>query len=209
MQIMCNMCMSSLPLSGYVLEVIKIHMSDRITEYLEKQEGEFTEAVVFYLIKGGLVILGRRLKVSNNLGHNLISGIGGKVEPEDVGQIEKTLIREFIEEIGTFVDSTTGESSCVFRPLKWEYRGKVTFLYPHKPSKDMKVEVFVITEWEGEPVETEAIRPEGPFRYEDIPYHEMWADNRLWLPNVLAGQIVNIIIMYDENGVVVEQLWES
>jgi len=48
------------------------------------------------------------------------------------------------------------------------------------------VHAFVATEYQGTPTETDEAEPLW-FAISDIPYHEMWADDRIWLPRVLSG----------------------
>jgi hypothetical protein len=51
------------------------------------------------------------------------------------------------------------------------------------------VHVFLTTVFTGSPVETEEMRPEW-FSVDAIPYDQMWADDKFWLPAVLAGKNV-------------------
>lgn len=50
--------------------------------------------------------------------------------------------------------------------------------------------VFLTTAFEGEPSESEEMRPEW-FDTAAIPYDKMWADDHIWLPHVLAGKSVD------------------
>jgi 8-oxo-dGTP diphosphatase len=47
--------------------------------------------------------------------------------------------------------------------------------------------VFRTRDFEGEPVETREAKPLW-VRVDEIPYDEMWEDDRLWLPMVLRGE---------------------
>ncbi len=51
----------------------------------------------------------------------------------------------------------------------------------------LHVLVFDATAFSGEPVDTEEAFPLWVAERE-IPYHEMWADDRVWLPHMLAGR---------------------
>ncbi|MDP2873965.1 MAG: NUDIX domain-containing protein [bacterium] len=155
----------------------------------------FVPAVVFYLKHGNRVLLGLRKKVSLGLGENLIAGIGGKVgdSPEYRDETpEEALVREGLEEIGVTIR--------VYRRL-----GRVRFIYPHKPQWNQDVLAYVIDEWEGEPQETEVIKPLW-FDTGGLPTAKMWPDNAYWVPRILAGEYVDIVFLYDGGGKVVEHV---
>jgi 8-oxo-dGTP diphosphatase len=60
----------------------------------------------------------------------------------------------------------------------------------------MRVFVFRADDCEGVPIETaEAIPLWTPI--ESLPFDEMWADDRLWLPAVLAGETVDGSFVFD------------
>lgn len=47
-----------------------------------------------------------------------------------------------------------------------------------------EVHVFLTREFEGEPSESDEMLPRW-FAFESVPFDQMWADDRLWLPHVL------------------------
>jgi hypothetical protein len=49
------------------------------------------------------------------------------------------------------------------------------------------VHVFAAVSWTGVPAETEEMRPRW-FDAAEIPFDEMWADDRHWFPLFLAGR---------------------
>jgi 8-oxo-dGTP pyrophosphatase MutT (NUDIX family) len=161
-----------------------------IDKYLERTV--FTPAVVGFLTDGERVCLGIRKKVSFGLGENLIAGVGGKVgdspETKDETSYEATK-REFLEEIGITV-------------VKAKEIRKLRFIYPHKaPDTDWNqdVVVYLITSWEGDPIETQSTKPAW-FDISNIPWESMWEDNKHWLPKVLSGQKVDAIFLFNENN---------
>ncbi len=170
-----------------------------IEKYL-KTERTFIPTVVGYLVKDNSVILGRRVKVSNNLGPGLIAGVGGK--PESGETNEEAFVREFIEEFGTDKDG-----NIVCKPSKFESSGTITYLNVNN-KYDFVMEIFVCTEWEGTPVASDAMEPVGPYAFDDIPFDEMWEDNKLFLNKVLYGQIVQGTVLY-EDGKIKEYYFES
>lgn len=160
--------------------------------YLEESP-QFIPAVVGYLVKDTRVLLGLRKKVSLGLGANLISGIGGKVGDEEEFKnetLEEALDREMHEEIGVHV-------------LQSHARGVVRFIFPHKPKWNQEVHLYIIPQWEGEPKETEAIKPMW-FPMNELPEKQMWEDNLYTIPLVLSGEIIEGIFLYNEEGHVVE-----
>ncbi|MCK4515377.1 MAG: NUDIX hydrolase, partial [Spirochaetaceae bacterium] len=58
--------------------------------------------------------------------------------------------------------------------------------------------VFTTESYSGEMMETDEARPFWCKRSE-IPYHRMWADDRIWLPKVLAGQYVHGQFLFDDD----------
>jgi 8-oxo-dGTP diphosphatase len=159
----------------------------KLSDYLT-EETTFTPAVVGYLVKEDKVLLGLRKKVSLGLGLNLIAGIGGKVG-DDVQYANETndeaLIREFNEEI------------CV-KPLEYKVTGRVRFIWVGRPQRNQDVTIYKITKWEGEPQETEAIKPSW-FDIQSLPGEQMWKDNLIWVPQVLNDINVDAVFVYGED----------
>ncbi len=157
-------------------------------EYLKNID--FKLSTVGFVVQDDMVLLGLRKKVSDGLGHNLISGIGGKVE---IGETdEQGLIREFQEEVGII-------------PIRFKSFGRVKFIFPNKPKWCHSVAIFVIEEWEGNSIETDEIKPLWCNR-DEIPYEKMWEDNSIWVPKILKGEQYNGIILYGEDGKIKEQM---
>lgn len=123
--------------------------------------------VIGYPVKGDRVLL---IHKKRGLGKGLYNGIGGKVEEGETP--EEAMLREAREEIGIEV-------------RRYERVAKLYFYDPHGTA--MEVDVFLIREWEGEPVESDEARPEW-FPMECLPYGKMWEDDRVWLWRVLRGE---------------------
>lgn len=109
-------------------------------------------------------------------GANLFNGVGGKIDPGE--EIEHALVRECQEEISV-------------TPLGYHKVGEHDFLMDKDTDQPwhMYVHVYVATSWEGEPRESEEMRPQW-FNIDQVPYEQMWQDDPFWLPQVLNGQFV-------------------
>lgn len=159
----------------------------QIEIYLETNP-EIRPAIVSYAVLNDKVLLGVRKKSSTDLGVNIVAGIGGKLEPDETH--EQALIREVNEEIG-------------ITPITYKRMGKVVFLYPHKPKWNLDVEIYVIEKWDGDPVESDEIKPDW-FEIKKLPIDRMFLDNKYWLPHVLAGKTIEAIFLYSEEHVILE-----
>jgi len=117
------------------------------------------------------------------------NGAGGKVEPGE--SIEAGMIRECQEEIGVRPLAYTKVAIHDFRGLKdGEPWGNIGHTY-------------ICNKWEGEPAETEEMAPQW-FAITDIPYDDMWQDDKLWLPLVLDGKLLETRFQFDEQDTITE-----
>lgn len=120
-----------------------------------------------FIIKNRAILLIRKKR---GLGAGKINGPGGKIEPGETAR--SAAIRETREEIGV-------------TPLDLEERGVLRFQFLHGYS--LICTVFVACDYEGELLETaEAVPMWVPVG--DIPFEEMWEDDRHWMPHLIAGE---------------------
>lgn len=100
------------------------------------------------------------------------NGVGGKVLP---GELPETAIRrEATEEIGVVLG-------------KLYHVATLTFSFIEHADWSQVCEVYLATTWEGEPQESEEMAPQW-FNVSEIPYDDMWSDDKYWLPQVLVGK---------------------
>ena len=96
---------------------------------------------------------------------------GGKLEEGE--SIEEAAKREIEEEAGIKV-------------LSLSKRGILDFEY-QTGSKTLEVHIFSIDSYEGEPKESEEMKPQW-FDISELPFDKMWPDDTYWLPFFLGGK---------------------
>lgn len=133
---------------------------------------------VLFLRRGDEILLAMKKR---GFGAGKWNGVGGKADPgEDEYQ---AAIRECQEEIGV-------------TPHNPKLIGKIKFYDISEPTFGHHAHIFTATEWEGEPAETEEMRPEW-FKITDIPYQQMWQGDEHWMPLVLQGTLFEGTITAD------------
>ncbi|MEA3187245.1 MAG: 8-oxo-dGTP diphosphatase [Chthoniobacter sp.] len=120
-----------------------------------------------FILKNGRLLLIRKKR---GLGAGKINAPGGKIEAGETAL--ESAIRETREEVGV-------------TPVAPEKRGELCFQFADGYS--LHCTVFLAFDCEGEPVETAEAAPFWS-AVDEIPYHEMWADDRHWLPLLLDDQ---------------------
>lgn len=119
------------------------------------------------LRRGGKVLLGYKKR---GFGAGRWNGFGGKVEPGETVAVAAR--REFREETGA-------------EPSGLDRRGVLTFTFEGDPCA-LEVHVFAVASCDGEPEESEEMRPEW-FDESAVPFDLMWPDDRYWFPLFLRG----------------------
>ena len=115
------------------------------------------------------------------------NGFGGKVqEGEEVHEAAK---REMKEEAGVDVE--------YIRQV-----GILDFSWVGKP-EILEVHIFCGEDFSGEPKESDEMRPQW-FHVDEIPYDQMWPDDKHWLPLFLAGKSFRGNFIFDDSDNIVD-----
>jgi len=116
------------------------------------------------------------------------NGFGGKVLPDET--IEESLMREVEEEAG----------------IKLEDIQKVGFMEFEfvKNGEIVEVHVFKTGKFTGEPTESEEMKPQW-FYIDEIPFTEMWPDDKFWMPLFLSGKKFKGKFLFGEADIILEQ----
>ncbi len=124
-------------------------------------------ATLLFVVRAGQILLIRKKR---GLGAGKINGPGGKLDPGE--EPMAGAIREVEEELGV-------------TPTAVLYGGELCFQFVDGYA--IHVHVFKAADCVGEAQETSEAVPLWT-DLSAIPWDEMWADDRLWLPLLLRGQ---------------------
>lgn len=129
--------------------------------------------------ENGQVLLGMKKR---GFGAGRWNGFGGKIEGEE--SLIEAAKRETLEEAGVEV-------------TKLIEVGIIDFEFVGNP-EILEVHIFKALKWQGEPRETEEMKPKW-FDIAEIPYEQMWTDDKYWLPLFLEGKRFKAYFLFDEN----------
>jgi 8-oxo-dGTP diphosphatase len=124
-------------------------------------------ATLLFVIRDGQILLIRKKR---GLGAGKINGPGGRLELGETPR--ECIIREAEEEL-------------MITPHDPEEMGVLHFQFVDGLS--LHCVVYQATDFTGTPTETDEALPLWT-PLEAIPYHEMWADDILWLPHLVGGR---------------------
>lgn len=137
------------------------------------------QATLVFVIRDGEVLL---IFKKRGIGKNQWNGPGGRIDEGETPIM--AALREFKEE-------TRAEADDVSEA------GVLDFYIPTE-NFSMRVFVFRANIIRGETQDTEEATPKW-FDVKDLPWGQMWMDDRIWLPHVIAGRTVRGTFVM-ENG---------
>jgi 8-oxo-dGTP diphosphatase len=146
------------------------------------------EATICHLLEGDLeagpsgidrVLLMRKQR---GIGAGLYNGPGGKVEPGETPR--ECAVREAREELHVDVH-------------RLEKVGELEFAFGGEPA--FFCHVFRSDDFTGPPEETAEAKPAW-FPVDDLPYDEIWEDDRHWFPLVFEGHPFRGLVAFDAAG---------
>jgi 8-oxo-dGTP diphosphatase len=136
------------------------------------------EATLCHVVDGDRTLLIRKRR---GVGRGQLVGPGGKLEGEETPR--ECVVREVEEELGIRVCDPEPAGAFAYWADGWS----------------AVVHVFRATTYDGTPSETdEAVPVWVPI--DDLPFEEMWATDREWLPAVLGGERFCGTFVYHEGA---------
>lgn len=132
-------------------------------------------------IKGDLVLLGMKKR---GFGAGKWNGYGGKVVPPET--VLSCTVRETAEESGLILEAGS-----------LEQRALVHFYF--EEAYVFECSVFVCTDFEGDPVETDEMAPRW-FLKSALPFSEMWIADIRFFPLILQGESVEVTVKFNGDG---------
>lgn len=145
------------------------------------------EVCLVFLRRGNELLLAMKKR---GFGAGNWNGTGGKIEPGETPL--QAAVRETQEEIGV-------------TPRNLQLVGRLRFFLHDQPDFEHYCHVFVATDWDGEPSESEEMRPQW-FEISAIPYHHMWADDPIWLPLLLDGKLFQGSVTVDGDRIIKQDI---
>ncbi|MDP0589377.1 MAG: 8-oxo-dGTP diphosphatase [Candidatus Endonucleobacter bathymodioli] len=142
-------------------------------------------ATLTFIVKNDLILLIRKKR---GVGAGKISGPGGKLE------LGETLLECAIREVQ--------EELCI-TPIDPEFIGDNLFQFTNGNS--LHVHTYLAYDFDGIPTETDEANPLW-FSLITIPYHEMWEDDKVWLPELLKAQKFRGLYLFDGDSMLDYQL---
>lgn len=133
-------------------------------------------ATILFVVRDGEILLIRKKR---GIGAGKINGPGGKLDPDETPLA--CAVRETREEVGV---TPTGVRQL--GELRFQFTDGLSILG----------HVFAASGCEGEARETPEAVPLWT-RLDAIPYDEMWADDRFWLPWLLEGRSFSGQMLFD------------
>ncbi|MBN1618994.1 NUDIX domain-containing protein [Candidatus Dojkabacteria bacterium] len=144
-----------------------------------------TKSVLVFLLQKDksnkkYICLGRK-KTGHGIGK--WNGFGGKQEK---GETSPQAARREIYE----------ESNVKVNIEDLHLTGKIKYF---EPTGNWSVDVYICEKWDGKISPTNEMEPKW-FLCSEVPYEQMWPNDRIWLPNVLESRKFKIHFFHDIDG---------
>lgn len=141
-----------------------------------------------YVVDNNRVLLGLK---KEGFGKNLWNALGGQQDGNETPY--QAAIRETQEEAGV---------------TPTNLRHVANLLFNFKTHPQMYCFAFIADQHQGQPTETEEARPDW-FPINDLPFHQMWPDDRHWLPHVFDNKFVTATFHFDSQDQLVSHQLHS
>lgn len=136
-----------------------------------------------FLLQGENVLLGMKKR---GFGEGKWDGFGGKVTPGET--VEEAAIRELEEESGIRVRIDDLKSVA-----------EIDFIFENDPDLNNHTVVYISTNWQGEPIETEEMKPQW-FDCKGLPFEDMWSCDTEWIPHILVGKKIKAVVYFEDKN---------
>ncbi|MFZ4116233.1 MAG: 8-oxo-dGTP diphosphatase [Chthoniobacterales bacterium] len=140
-----------------------------------------TRTSLCFILRGEEILLIRKKR---GIGAGKVNGPGGHLEPGESAM--EAAIREVQEEVKV--------TPCGLKKM-----GELSFQFVDKNSSPQHCVVFIAQGFLGEPEETEEAIPFWS-HHTQIPFDEMWADDRDWIPGMLVEASKNLYSDFTETA---------
>jgi 8-oxo-dGTP diphosphatase len=139
------------------------------------------QAVTVYILTDSRILL---IHKKRGLGNGKINAPGGRLEAGE--SFHDAAVRETREEIGLEVS---------------DLKELATLLFTFTDGFTLEVRAFVTRSYSGTPLETDEA---DPFWCDitNIPFDRMWADDKVWLPEVIRGRYVVGRFIFDGDNMI-------
>ncbi|MBQ8425744.1 MAG: 8-oxo-dGTP diphosphatase [Clostridia bacterium] len=139
------------------------------------------DTTLLVIVKDNKILLATKKR---GFGVGKYNGVGGKRQENET--IYEAMVRETEEEIGV-------------KPLNAINVGIIDFdMFLKGENVIEKMFIYIANDYSGEIIESEEMKPEW-FDLDKIPYDNMFADDIIWLPEVLKGNKIQGQCVFDKD----------